>query len=149
MRKRGLIAALALIAAGAFAQTAEVFDRLLAESALSFAQASRIVLSAAGSVSPDSSEEECFALALSRGWVAASAEPSQAIRLDEFSRLSMAAFDLHGGFLYKYFPGPRYAYRELVHKKYIQGRGDPAQKVSGVRAVRIIGRVLDARGETL
>jgi hypothetical protein len=149
MRKKGLIAAFALIAAGAFAQTADVLDRLLAEGALSFAQASRFILSSAGTVSPDLSEEECFALALERGWIDSTVDPSRKIRLDEFSYLTMLAFELKGGYLYRFFPGRRYAYREFTYKKFIQGRGDPAQRVSGIRAVYIIGRVLDAKGESL
>ncbi len=149
MYKRGLIAVFALIAAGAFAQTAEVMDRVLETEALTFAQASRLLLGAAGALSPDSSDEDCYAFAQERGWVPDKASLSQEIRLDEFSRLAMGAFGLRGGFLYRFFPGPHYAYRELVYKKLIQGRVDPAQKVSGVRAVRIIGRVLDAVGEAL
>jgi hypothetical protein len=149
MKKKYMVAMLALMAASVFAQTAEVLDRLLAEEALTFAQASRIILSAAGTISYDASDDDCFALAQERGWVPSAVEGAQAIRLDQFSFLSMSAFELRGGFLYKSFPGARYAYRELVYKKFIQGRSDPAQRVSGVRAVRIIGRVLDAKGEAL
>lgn len=149
MRKWGLIAFFALITAFAFGQTAEVLDRVLETEALTFAQASRLVMGAAGTMSPDLSDEDCFAAAQERGWVPSEADLSQEIRLDEYSHLSMAAFGLRGGFLYRFFPGPRYGYREFVYKKLIQGRVDPSQKVSGVRAVRIIGRVLDAVGESL
>jgi hypothetical protein len=55
----------------------------------------------------------------------------------------MGAFSMKGGLFYALFPGPRYAYRELVHQRLIQERSDPALAVSGERLLRILGRVLD------
>jgi hypothetical protein len=55
----------------------------------------------------------------------------------------MRAFDMRGGLFYALFPGPRYAYRELVRLRFIQGRMDPALAVSGERLLRILGRALE------
>jgi hypothetical protein len=58
----------------------------------------------------------------------------------------MKAFDLHGGAMYRISSSPRYAYRELLYLRIIQGASDPSQKVSGERLMRILGRALDHAG---
>jgi hypothetical protein len=59
----------------------------------------------------------------------------------------MAAFGIKGGIMYSLFPGPRYAYRELLHLKLIQGRADENFTLSGERLLQILGRVLQYTGE--
>jgi hypothetical protein len=44
--------------------------------------------------------------------------------------------------MYSLFPGPRYAYRELLYLKIIQGRADGNFTVSGDRLLQILGRAL-------
>jgi hypothetical protein len=53
------------------------------------------------------------------------------------------AFGLRGGLLYRAFPGPRYAYRELIYQKILEGRTDPAQTVSGERLLHLLGRMIE------
>jgi hypothetical protein len=48
--------------------------------------------------------------------------------------------------MYSLFPGPRYAYRELIYKGILQGRQDRSWKVSGFWLVTIAGRVLEESG---
>jgi hypothetical protein len=129
------------------AQTAEQLDAVLAAPEISCAMAAFVVLPAAGLISEDSSPEAAFAEARSRNFLPQNAEGEDAIRLGEVSFLIMRAFAMKSGFMYALFPGPRYAYRELVYRNLIQGRGDPALRVSGVRLLQIMDRVLDFRGE--
>jgi outer membrane protein OmpA-like peptidoglycan-associated protein len=49
--------------------------------------------------------------------------------------------------LYSFFPGPRYAYRELSYRKIITGRAYSTMLVSGERLLRILGRALDYAGD--
>lgn len=125
------------------AQTAEFMDTLFAASEVTYAMAALVVLPAAGLISADSSPDAAFAEAQSRGWLPQNAEATRAIRLGELSFLIMQAFGMQSGFMYRAFPGPRYAYRELVYRRLLQGRTDSALTVSGERLLRIIGRVLD------
>jgi hypothetical protein len=125
------------------AQTAERLDALLDSAGLSYAQAAMIVLPAAALAGEDVSPETAFAEARARGLLPKAAEPGGAVRLDGLAFLIMGAFGMKGGLFYTLFPGPRYAYRELVHRRSIQGRNDPALTVSGERLLRILGRVLD------
>ena len=133
------------VGALAFGQSAEEMDALLADEGVSFARAARYVLPAAEILGEDVSEAEAFRAAQERGWVSRSAAPDDPIRIDQFSFLVMKAFSLKGGVFYSIFPGPRYAYRELVYKNYLQGRSDPSQTLSGSRLVLILGHALDER----
>jgi hypothetical protein len=137
------------LAVGAGAQSAEDVDRLLASEAVNYAAAARFVLLAAEVVAEDADPAAGFDQAVARGWLAAGLDPEAPVSLGEFSHLCVAAFGLETGFLYRFFPGPRYAYRELVYRKMIQGRSDPAQAVPGARVVRILGRILDTREAAL
>ena len=137
---------LALFAATLHAQTAKDMDLLLADETVSFARASRYVLPSAGFLPAAVSEADAFKAALEWGWLPAGADPGAPCRLDGTGELVVRAFSLEGGLLYRLFPGPRYAYRELVYRRYIQGRRDPGQTVPGARLVHILGRALDAKG---
>jgi hypothetical protein len=50
--------------------------------------------------------------------------------------------------MYSLFPGPRSSYREMVHRRLIQGRAYSTMKVSGERLLRIISRALEYSGDT-
>jgi hypothetical protein len=76
-------------------------------------------------------------------WLPANAEPDAALTLAELSYLVMRSFQIKGGAMYRIFPGPRYAYREMVYRNLVQAESDPAWKVSGYRLLHIIGRVLE------
>jgi hypothetical protein len=116
-------------------------DALLDSPAVTWGQAARLVLAAAGR--EGLSEAEAFAALQDKlpRRAAAAAE----INLGGLSLIVMRAFDLSGG-LYRVFPTGRYAYRELTYLGLIQGRADPAMKVPGERLFRILGRVLDHTG---
>ncbi len=132
-----------------WSQSAEDVDRLLASEAVDYATATRFVLLAAELVAADADPLDCYGQAVDRRWLAAGRDPAAPIRLNEFSDLCVRAFGLQTGVLYRLLPGPRYAYRELVYRKMIQGRSDPGQFVPGDRVVRILGRILDTREATL
>jgi outer membrane protein OmpA-like peptidoglycan-associated protein len=111
-------------------------DAVLAARELSFAQASRFVLAAAGIAEEGTSPYE---LARAKGWLSGEAESP--IRLGELCFLMMKAFDMKGSFLWTLFPGPRYAFRELDYLRLIPGRRDPALRVSGENFLRMLGMV--------
>jgi hypothetical protein len=145
-----LAAALFLFPAlGLSAQTAEELDVVLETRALSAARAARFVLGAA-ELLPEylygqEAEEAAWAMAVEKGW--ASGGPGDTLRLKDAAFLVMNAFGIKGGIMYSIFRNPRYAYREMVYKKLIQGRGDPDFTVSGERLLHIIGKTLRYSGE--
>jgi hypothetical protein len=141
---RVILAALAVfLVSPLFAQSAGELEALLDSPALTWGQAARLVLTAAGR--EDLSEAEAFAALQSMAKLPRRAAAGREITLGGLSLITMRAFGLSGG-LYRIFPTGRYACRELVYLGIIQGRSDPAMKVPGEWAFRILGRVLDYTG---
>ena len=132
----------------AFSQTAAEMDALLKAEKVSAAVAARFVLEAAGHLQPgltgQKAEASAYDMAKTKGWLAGGA--ADELNLKETAFLVMSAFDIKGGIMYSFFPGPRYAYREMVYRKLIQGRADPDMNVSGQRLLQIIGRVMSSAG---
>jgi len=136
-------------AAGLFAQNAQELDVLLETKELSAAQAARFVLGAAELIpeylSGQAAETEAFNAAVEKGWLRGS--PADALKLRDLSFLVMNAFNFKGGLMYSLFHTPRYAHREMVYRKLIQGRTDPGLRVSGERMLQIIGQALSYSGQ--
>jgi hypothetical protein len=140
-----LVILLALAVAGA-AQSNEFIDALLGAESVTVGQASYLALVAADKLGESSDAQAAFAQAQELGWTPKNAAADDPIRYSAYSFLLARAFELKGGIMYSLFRSPRYAYRELVSRKLIQGRSDPQAKVDGAAAVRILGRVLDVEG---
>jgi hypothetical protein len=121
-------------------------DIVLDSGTLSCARAARFVLSASALIGDGADKESAFREAVSRGLLQASLGPNDPITLGQLSLLLMKSFNMKGGLFYSLFPSARYAYRELVYKRCIQGRSDPAHTVSGEQFMLILGRVLSQSG---
>jgi hypothetical protein len=125
------------------AQTAAEMDALLETNAVSAGKAARFVLGSLQLLPEglfgEAAEQAAYDMAQSRGWDIAAAGDS--ITLKEAAFLVLNAFELKGGVMYSITKNPRYAYRELVYRKIIQGKSDPAMNVSGIRLLHIIDRV--------
>jgi outer membrane protein OmpA-like peptidoglycan-associated protein len=143
----------ALFAApGASAQTAAELERVLELPAVSYGDAARVVLGAAGAALPETAErpaEGAYQFAADRGWLPKKAAADAPATLGGISLLVMRIFNIKGGFMYALFPGPRYAYRELTHRKIITGRAWSTMTVSGERLLRILDRALDYAGDAV
>jgi hypothetical protein len=150
MKRHLFFALLVFACAGAFAQTAAELELLLETKTVSLAAASCFVLEAAellpSGLAGPAAETAAYDMALSKGWV--KKNPSEAATLKDTAFLVMKAFSFKGGALYSLFRNPRYAYREMLYKKIIQGRADPGMKVSGQRLLQIIGRALNYSGDS-
>jgi len=126
------------------AQTAAELETVLETPVISCEQAAWFTLAAALDEPPVSSQT-AFAQAVSRGWLKKAA-PDDPITLGKLSFLIMRAFEIKGGVMFSIFPGPRYAYRSMLSRSFIQGAADPAMTVSGERFLVILGKVLSAEG---
>jgi hypothetical protein len=132
---------LLLSAAPTRAQTAAEMERLLDTGEITYTQASYFTL-ASVLEAPPPNPAAAFALARERGWFPVNAEPGGPVKLKNLSLLMMKAFGLEGGLMYRLFPGPRYAYREMTRRGFIEGRAYPLFTVSGERFLQILGNVL-------
>ena len=132
-----------LLTLSLFAQTAVEMDVLLETNAVRAGMAARFVLGSLQllpeGLSGDAAELVAYNMAQANGWV--TGDIAASITLKETAFLIMKAFGIKGDLMYSAVKTPRYAYRELVYRKIIQGRSDPAMIVSGKRLLHIIDRV--------
>ncbi|MCL2129475.1 MAG: OmpA family protein [Treponema sp.] len=133
------------------AQTAMEIEELLDVKAVSYEQASRLVLKAAdiqefsATVSlPDGSE--AFNLAAERKWLPKNAAINAEASYEGVSLLIMRAFNIKGGLFYTISKNAHYAYREMVQKEIIQGRSDPKMPLSGEELLFLVDRVIGYMG---
>jgi hypothetical protein len=118
-------------------------DRFLEEPAVAYGDAAYLVLVGAGLLKDGEPVERALSVLSERGWAVGGKGASDPLTLGEFAFLVMRANGIPGGLMYHVAPGPRYATRELEYLEVIQGKGRPGSAVSGERAARILGRVLD------
>jgi len=142
----GLCFFLALPVFAATQSTAMEMETLLASDAVTYAQASRFVLEAADA-GAFADPAEAFRFAMDRNWLPGSAEPDARARLDGVSLLLMRSFGLRGGVFFTLVGSPHFAYREMEHMGFIQGRTGPRQSVSGDTLLYLTGRILAHLGE--
>jgi outer membrane protein OmpA-like peptidoglycan-associated protein len=140
------IVVILFVCASAFAaqSPAHELDSVLAAEKVSCSQAAWFILTAADVLHND---EDAFTAAQSNRWLSGKAQADSPIRLGEVSLLIMRAFGLKGGFLYTVFPNTRYAFRELVYLRLIQGKTDPAVYLDGGTFMQILGSVLSYTGD--
>jgi outer membrane protein OmpA-like peptidoglycan-associated protein len=128
-------------------QTAAEMDDLLGSREITWAQACRFVLPAAGALDESAPVPAAYEAALEKGWLPKGAAADSPVNLGGLSFLIMQSFSIPRSSLYALFPGPRYAYRQIDYLGLIPGQRDPVLKVSGERLLQILGRVLDYRGD--
>ncbi|MDR1175451.1 MAG: OmpA family protein [Treponema sp.] len=146
-----ILSAVLLLTPDVDAQTAAELERVLALPAVSYGDAVWFVLSAAGTVLPETAERSAggaYRFAADNNWFPKKAAAETPVTLGGVSLLIMKSFNIKGGFMYSLFSGSRYAYRELTYRKIIGGRAYSTMTVSGAHLLRIIGRALDYSGDT-
>ena len=127
----------------AIGQTAERIEEVLAQDELRVGSAGYIAAASGGLVADDASAGEALAALAELGFPQDRVTEDDVVRLDQFAYMLMLAHGRAGGLLYAVLPGPRYAFRELRYERVIRGGGDPNDPLSGSRALRIVGRILD------
>jgi hypothetical protein len=132
-----------ICSAAAFGQSNEFMDRVSGSSGIVYGDAAYLVLVATDNIAEDAGMAGSFDLAKEMKWVKPSVAPETVISLERYSFLLMRSFGMKGGLMYRIAPCPRYAFRELVSLGVIQGNYDPADKVDGALAVRMLGRIFE------
>ncbi len=121
-------------------QSNELLDRILAEEELRFGSAVYLVLSASYATQERDALDRGAALRRARERIPVATDGP--LTLGQYAHLLQQFFDLPRGVWYRAYPAPRFAARDLAHAGIIQGRAYPNMRVSGERAVRILGRSL-------
>jgi len=149
-RRKIFLALLCFLLAGpaflAAQSTAVEMETLLAARTVTYAQASRFVLDAAGAAA-FSDPAEAFGFAMERSWLPRNAQPDAPARLDGLSLLFMRSFGLRGGIMFTVTGAARFAYRDMEFMGLLHDRSCPAQAVSGETLLYVASRVI-ARAES-
>jgi len=124
----------------AYAQSNQMLDRILSEDELRFGSAIYLVFSAGGSRLPKDQFQP--GALLTRAGDRLPRNANVPITLGQFAYLIQEVFQLPKGVWYRVFPGPRYATRNLAHIGIVNERAYPGMRLSGRRALRILGRTL-------
>ena len=125
------------------AQSNLVLDELLEEDQASFGNAVYITLTASGLAPDEISPEEAVEVLEQQNWGVTLKRVDEPITLGEISFLFMRAFEMKGGIMYRLFPGPRYASRELAYWGFIVDDSSASRIPSGEEALGILGNVLE------
>jgi len=146
--KRSLVVlgSMLFAATAVFGQSNVFMDKLLETDSVTAGQAAYLVLVATDQLAESADEARAFDALAELGWVPEGASADAPMPVKDFSYILMKALDLRGGFMYALFPGPRYAYRQLVSSLVIQGRSDPGMHIAGTAALMMLGRALDLKG---
>jgi hypothetical protein len=120
-----------------------VIERLQSAEQVAYRDGGYAVLAAAGILPPEAPLEAALEPKSRKalGWSERPAE--DALTVAEFSYLVMQGFDIPGGLMYRLFPGPRYAVRELRFRRILTERVDAGEPIRGVQALRVIGNAAE------
>jgi hypothetical protein len=143
-----LLTIILLSAAGSvWGQSNELLDELFEEPITSLGQAAYLVLTSVDRIPEETTPAEAAASLTDQGWTVPERSSDDPLTLGEYSYLLMQAFELKGGLMYRIFPGPRYAGRELAYLELIRGDTSPYRTFSGEEAIGILSRLLEWKEE--
>ena len=145
IRFAAIIASL-LIGLPCLAQSNSNVDTLLGQVRAQADYSAYMALTAGGRIDEDTSPADAYALAVQNKWLSAKASDTDPIRIDSFCYLVMKSLGLKGGLMYRIFPGPRYAYRELVAQKIVSPNGGHKRSLPGDEVLRILRLAMDLKG---
>lgn len=134
------------VAISIYAQSAEKIDGILESEKITAGHASYLILTALDAIPDDADFELAFSKMQENRWPPKVKTADDILSFKKYAFLLMKAFDIKGGMLYRIYPCPRYAYRDLRYLSIIQGKTDPDMPVSGTAALQMIGRIETVKG---
>lgn len=135
-----LLILLLLTVPGAFSQQSTTVDFLLRQDEVLWGDAGLLILNTAGLVGADTDLNGVLTAMREMGF--SPKRTDTPISLGEYCHLIMQCFDMQGGLLYRLFPSPRYASRELGWRGIILYDPGAYRTLSGQEALIILGRTL-------
>ncbi|MFO7729566.1 MAG: hypothetical protein R6V86_02265 [Spirochaetia bacterium] len=130
------------------AQSNLVIDQLLEQEEASFAEALYMVQAAGGELDEEISPQKAAEGFDSRERHLPEISADTPITLGQYSQLLMHTFQIPGGVMYKLFPGPRYAAREMHYRGFLRGSELPGRSLSGSEVLYILREVLEWKEES-
>ena len=137
-----------ITAAASFGQSAERVDTILKTEKATFGQAAYLIQTALN----EGADGLDFAAAFDRfksgneHLIRTSITAEDVIPAKTYAFLLMKAFNVKGGLMYRIYPCPRYAYRDLRYMAVIQGKNAPNAPMTGAAMLRIFSRIDTVQG---
>lgn len=137
-----------LIAAAAFGQAAEKVDKILETEKATFGQAAYLIQTALNDGSDGLDFETAFDRFKSenKNLIRDSISAEDVIPVKTYAFLLMKAFDIKGGMMYRIYPCPRHAYRDLRYLAVIQDKNNPDALMTGAEMLQILSRIDTVQG---
>jgi hypothetical protein len=120
-----------------------VIDSILAQKAISWENAAWLVGKATQLLDDNATPADAVQKAVSAGWGPASRAPEAPLDLKSYSYTLFKALAFPSGLMYRVFPGPRYALREMMFRKIVPVTLPPDKPVSGEEAMRYLQSAQD------
>lgn len=129
--------------ATSFGQSAEKVDKILETEKATFGQAAYLIQTALNGGSDGLDFDTAFDRFKSehQNLIRDSVTADDVIPAKTYAFLLMKAFDVKGGMMYRIYPCPRYAYRDLRYLAVIQGKNNPTASMTGTTMLQIFSRI--------
>lgn len=138
-------ALLLLTVASIQAQSTEIVENLLLSDQAAFGDSVYMIAVGSGLLDDDVSVSEAVSNITKNGWNKSGKNAEDTITLGEFSYIAMQALDIPGGIMYRLFPSPRYALRELAYLGIIDEKFHPDNTLSGSNFINILSAILEIK----
>ncbi len=142
-----LCAVTLLLSAAATAQSSEKLTELINTEKTTYGQAAYLSAVFTGSISENDDYEKAVKTLELQDLLPEGTDPAKEISLQELSYICFKTARFQGGLLYRLFPGPRYAFRELKAKRILPPLADPSEKVSGRDTIALFNGCLPENDE--
>jgi hypothetical protein len=119
-------------------QSNERVDELLRQVPAEQGHVAYMVLTTAGILNDQVSAGGAFRHAQQVGLLPPDNAPDDPVTFGLFAHLMLEAFSIPGGAMYRAFPGPRYAAREVVARQWSRQRRTPRELIDGETVMRIL-----------
>ena len=125
-----------------YAQSAEIIDDIIESQSISYGEASYLAVLGTGMADDEADIDAAYTLVSSRDLNKNSKTADQPATLGEFAYILMESLEMKGGIMYRLFPSPRYAVRELAYLGVIDFEALPGNNLKGTEALTMLSELL-------
>jgi hypothetical protein len=126
-----------------YTQDASYLSDIIESDAISWEQASFLILSGGEILPEDVAPRDAWDELLSTYWFSNVPERGSHITVAEFCGMATKTLDYKGGLFYSLFKNDRYAFRDLRFKAIVPAHLDPQAKLKGLDALSITERLIE------
>jgi len=142
-KKNFILLVLIFLLGSMYTQEASYFSGIIESDAISWEQASFLILAGGEILSEDVAPRDAWDELLSTYWFSNVPERDSRITVAEFCGIATKTLGYKGGLFYSLFKNNRYAFRDLRFKAIVPAHLDPQAKLKGLDALSITERLME------